>query len=86
MKKQTPDSAFPWDEPNVALLNGDFVTVKHSGMSIRDYFAGQVIMGLNANPDLSKVMSRKGLTPQDVRESFVDCAFKTADLMMKARR
>lgn len=55
---------------------------KTSGMSLRAYFAGQALMGMCANADISKAMSKAGLRPQDVRLSFASSAVKQADALM----
>jgi len=52
----------------------------YRGMTLRDWFAGQAIMGLCACPSLSIPMEA------DWREFLSDQAFKVADAMMEARR
>lgn len=53
------------------------------GLSKREWFAGMVLSGLNANPDLSAYAKGIGGTPDEVRKSYVASAYKQADLMLK---
>jgi hypothetical protein len=55
--------------PNDANNNGDW------GMSLRDYFAGQALAGINANPEFSK------FNPLHVASA----AYRDADAMLKQR-
>ena len=43
-----PAFPFTWQEPNA--LSGELETVAHPGMSTRDWFAGQALMGLCNEP------------------------------------
>lgn len=63
----------------------DGMTTGHTGMSLRDWFAGQALAGAWANPDLSKAMSEAGMRPHDVRLSLAESAYAQADIMLKAR-
>lgn len=63
--------AFPWREEDGA---GGYC--QHVGMSLRDWFAGQVLSGLHANPAIN-------------REAFDDevaaACYKMADAMLAER-
>lgn len=50
------------------------------GMSLRDWFAGQALMGICANGDL-----RIGNDPDKVGKAFAGVAYELADLMLLAR-
>ncbi len=64
--------AWPW-YPD--LSNGDIVQPAYSGMTLRDWFAGQALAGLLAAADL-------GNSPHDL-----SCAcFSVADAMLAARQ
>ena len=66
--------AFPCEEQ--IRCNGEVVdTRKFTGMSLRDYFAGQALAGLCASQwgGLQKV------------DTFVERSFEMADAMLKAR-
>ena len=64
--------AFPSTEP---VYKNDIVGMKASfGMDLRDYFAGQVIVGFLANPSTDYSSNL-----------FVKLAYEMADEMMKAR-
>ncbi len=54
-----------------------------SGMSLRDYFAGQALMGTCANP---YICSDKSVSPEDYRTSFAKAAYAQADEMLKQRK
>lgn len=45
MSEHTPDNPFAFPVPNDANNNGD------SGMTLRDWFAGQALAGMLANPN-----------------------------------
>jgi hypothetical protein len=49
---------------------------QHYGMSLRDWFAGQVLMGLCANPHSN---------PMTV-DSAIGACYRAADLMLKERQ
>jgi hypothetical protein len=46
------------------------------GMSLRDYFAGQVLAGMHANPDTDPTLPA---------ETLANIAYATADAMIAAR-
>lgn len=62
-----------WQEPTVKI--------KHEGMTLRDYFAGQCIIGwMTAQPDESC-----HVTPETAPAIIAGAAYKIADAMLKAR-
>ena len=63
-------AAFPWSP----LLG-------YGGMSLRDYFAGQVLSGMMANSDLPDLM-KVGW----VADTWCGVCYVIADAMLKARK
>ena len=55
------------------------------GMTLMDYFAGQALMGMCANPDLSMHAAKNRLKPKDVRSSFSQSAYDVAKAMIAER-
>lgn len=53
-----------------------------SGMSLRDWFAGQALAGIMANPDIS---SNLRLSGSEFRLMVVRAAFDTADVALAER-
>lgn len=51
-------------------------------MTLRDWFAGQALMGLAANP----YWRSDSLTETSGPRSIVDMAYRTADAMLEARK
>ena len=64
--------AFPTDE----LMDGHRIGVSE-GMDLRDYFAGQVVVGLFANPNL---------VPAIKEQELARMAYKVAEMMPEHRR
>ena len=64
-----------------------FPTCDHAdGMSLRDYFAGQALLGLCGNPDYVKTV--KEFTKNDARAGqamAARSAYRIADAMLTAR-
>lgn len=71
MSKETGGVAFPIVEPG----NGSFSETFNPGMTLRDYFAGQALMGLCAMID--------GPAPY---KELVTASYVIADAMLKARQ
>lgn len=55
------------------------------GMTLRDYFAGQAIAGILANPDISASAARCNVSTEEFREDTAAAAYAMADAMLKAR-
>lgn len=70
-------SAFPV-HPDIQLAEDDL----YSGMSLRDWFAGQALAGLCANPELGKLVLSTEDRPD---ETLAECAYLAAGAMVKAR-
>lgn len=65
---------------SVEVENGDVLATKAvDGMSLRDYFAGQALVGMCANAVLAEHIGRKG------HGELVDSAYVIADAMLKER-
>lgn len=62
---------------------------REPGMSLRDYFAGQAIVGFMANPDLlasvSGEMLKAGLETTEMPRVIAEQVYQLADAMLKAR-
>lgn len=65
--------AFPFVEP----ADHESIKAYHTGMSLRDYFAANALVGICANPDNRCFVGA---------EKFADAAYKLADAMMEARK
>jgi len=62
-----------------------FACDSKKGMSLRDYFAGQALLGMNANPDLMEIVTSAGILDGTVFEKLAEKAYKQADAMLKER-
>ena len=70
--------AFPhWDGPNGNCI---------SGLSMRDYFAAKAMLGMNANPELLKVVTSGGLHDGSAFQRMATKAYEQADAMLAARQ
>lgn len=58
---------------------------QQSGMSLRDWFAGQAMRGCLANPDISKSAARCKVTTAEFRADISRAAYLMADEMIAAR-
>lgn len=72
MTKETGGSAFPQVEE--VRIDGQMVFVKQTGMTLRDYFAGQALMGMLADHTGIPVVIR-----------FSQIAYEIADAMLQER-
>lgn len=63
--------AFPFVEP----ADHESIKAYHTGMSLRDYFAAQALVGMLAHP-----------TANGNYTEFSEWAYKYADAMMEARK
>lgn len=61
------------------LISG--TTIFARGMTLRDYFAGQVVAGITANPEVYK----NGIFIEGNKRSIHEAAFEIADAMLKER-
>lgn len=73
-----PDMAFPYE-----LDLGDGSVAYYRGMSLRDYFAGQVIVALAMDVQPERIVNETGETEADV---IADRAYLIAEAMMQRRR
>lgn len=73
MEQIATPAAFPWADPNNG--NGE------SGMSLRDWFAGQALIGLIQR----RWEDDNGDVPVDILERWSQAAYRTADAMLTAR-
>ena len=65
--------AFPRDGANWASFN--------NGMTLRDWFAGQVLAG-----DMLRHVRRRGKSGPQVIEDAAHCAYQVADAMLAVRQ
>ena len=56
------------------------------GMTLRDWFAGQALVGILANPDISSSAARCDVSTEEFREDTARAAFAAADAMIAARK
>ena len=68
--------AFP--VPMVRYDDGNFFNVTDTGMSLRDWFAGQALAGIMANSRLITVLTESKQDP-------TSCAYQMADFMLAER-
>jgi hypothetical protein len=76
--------AFP--RPGYTDATGDWpVSVRHeAGMTLRDYFAGQALIGIMG--DMERALSEVKATRQaSMPDFFAGAAYRYADAMLKAR-
>lgn len=92
--RQNGGPAFPRpasvDPSSGTLQDGDCVVDAHDGMSLRDWFAGQVISALlagdtNIIPYGCEGKSSKEYTQGDFTRHFANLSYDYADAMLKAR-
>jgi|688.fasta_scaffold1295735_1 hypothetical protein len=68
--------AFPCEEEKIASFSGCPVTIKHSGMTLRDYFAAAALQGFIAS---GKPAQHYG------KNNIAECAYDIAALMLEER-
>lgn len=56
-----------------------------SGMSLRDYFAGQALQGMSASPELMVIVSSGGILDGTAFERMSAKAYELADAMIAHR-
>jgi hypothetical protein len=54
-------------------------------MSLRDYFAGQALEGMNASPELLQVVTSGSILDGSTFEKLAHHAYKQADAMLAER-
>lgn len=73
--------------PAFSLMHPTQPEFSNSGMSLRDWFAGQVIVGLHCSPDvlraLNKAATKNAMKFQDIAAAH---AYSIADAMLEARK
>ena len=72
--------AFP-----LGILRGDNGVILHAGsdgMSLRQYFAGQALAGLCANPALVDIRNRIGLTSEGISQTLAEASADLADALI----
>lgn len=86
MKTSDGGPAFPCDWKDFQPETGNqVVREQFPGMSLRDWFAGMSMLGMTANPDISRAMSDESMKPKEVRRSFAARAYAQADEMLAER-
>lgn len=76
--------AFPMEE-FVPFPGGGGRHVRHGGMSLRDWFAGQALAGILANADISATAARLKVTTADFRRDAAAAAYAIADEALAER-
>lgn len=69
----------------VQFYGGEEDRTPFDGMTLRDWFAGQALTGIIANPDISKAATKNKLNVEDFRRQAAEAAYAEADVMLKAR-
>jgi hypothetical protein len=82
-EKENGGSAFPIP---VAIGPTDDLYDGQGGMSLRDWFAGQALSGIFANPDISASAARLSVTTESFREDCARAAYASADAMLAERQ
>ena len=79
--------AFPSRELKVANQEREVIEVPVDGMTLRDYFAGQALIGLLSNPIYFESVCRveDGRDDKFVHKFIADRCQKYADAMLKHR-
>lgn len=80
-KKPNGGPAFPQPRPDYSQAYGG-ANMPFGGMSLRDWFAGQVLNGLLSDSD---ERPENDETLEDFAESIAAGAYQMADAMLKAR-
>ena len=70
--------AFPSEERKATPFSDDLITVKHTGMNLRDYFAAQIL------PSILSYYGG-GTWTENMFQQYAKMAYLQADAMMKVR-
>lgn len=55
------------------------------GLTKREWFAGQALIGMNSNPELMEAMTKVKLIDGNHFDKLAENAYKQADAMLRAR-
>ena len=77
-------SAFPYDEWLDTLDPYTLNPIRHSGMTLRDYFAAKAMNGIIGQVFVEASKQRQ-VDPHDVMQKVAKAAYTAADEMLKAR-
>jgi hypothetical protein len=75
--------AFP--VPNYVNVDGDTFESEPSGMSLRDWFAGQALAGMLAGPDMKNNLLLGNPDGRELEAWMAEQSYEYADAMLKAR-
>lgn len=76
--------AFPCKK-DAYSANGERCELKYSGMDLRDWFAGQALLGLLSGKALEGAVSTLGNKPSLIVNCMVGAAYEHADAMLRER-
>jgi hypothetical protein len=57
----------------------------YPGMTLRDYFAGQALLGMNANPELMEIVTAGSILDGSTFERLGQKAYEQADAMLEEK-
>ena len=78
--------AFPVESGRIGVFTGKVEDTAGTGMTLRDYFAGQVVAGFVSNPGLCRKATEEAVrNKKDFVDSYAECVYALADAMLKAR-
>ena len=81
-KKPSNPSVYPWNEIDGQYPNE--IYRQHEGLSLRDKFAGQAMLGLISNPNVIRPHPENGELFRQY-DDFTRIAYEYADAMLKQR-
>ena len=71
--------------PHAEQFRGGIVHPPQPGLSLRDWFAGQAIVGMTASPELMVVVSSGPILDGTAFERMAKRAYQLADALLSAR-
>jgi hypothetical protein len=74
-----------YSDPRFAELGTTYGEVTYSGLSLRDYFAGQALAGWIANGAVARVIEANQVSPSGAQIVLVAGCYQIADAMLKER-